>query len=218
MCYSKEQSIISLIVNLLGSLLLYSYNTNVSKILSLFSAFVGTMQFHDYILWTNLDISDPHQKQINRLFTKIAMITNHLQPVVLGLLIILFLGKLKYTSLVILILYIIVSSIYSIYAYNKIDTTGIKEKENLSSLNWEWNDLEDNTIMYSLFMITLVTLFLQNFKYPLNIISALFSIISFLLSTSQQKINFVGRFWCKTASYMPILFYILGKMNILSLT
>ena len=86
MCYSKEASLNIFILNILTSYALYTYNSpsNVHKVLALFFGFVGFMQLFDWILWSNQDISDPHQASTNYKTTKIAMFFNHLQPTVFG--------------------------------------------------------------------------------------------------------------------------------------
>ena len=77
-------------------MILYFYPTKdptkskTNKILAFFFGFVGFMQVFDWIFWKNQDMSDPKQEKTNYLFTKIAMIFNHLQPIVLGLLIFIF--------------------------------------------------------------------------------------------------------------------------------
>ena len=58
-----------------------------NKILAIFFAFIGLMQLFDWIFWENQNISNQNEKLINFIFTKIAMFVNHLQPIVLAIVI-----------------------------------------------------------------------------------------------------------------------------------
>jgi hypothetical protein len=80
MCYSKEVSQRSFILNLITSYILYTYTDNAeNKIIAIFFAFVGSMQLYDWIFWETQDIKNTSQANINFITTKLAMITNHLQ-------------------------------------------------------------------------------------------------------------------------------------------
>ena len=83
MCYTAKDSLNAYVINFISSILLYKYsNSNDMKILALFLLFVGQMQLFDYLFWVNLKCN-----KINKLVTKLAIIFNHLQPIVLFLLI-----------------------------------------------------------------------------------------------------------------------------------
>ena len=111
MCYTASTYINTFVIGLLSSLLLYlkssndiSLSSQISseyKIVALFFMFVSFMQLFDYIFWTN------YRNQTNKTFTKIATIVNHLQPIVLA--IILFL---KISNLFLLYYYIIIYNKY----------------------------------------------------------------------------------------------------------
>lgn len=201
MCYTSEASRTSFLVNLITCSILYLYakKNNYSKIFALFFAFVGLMQLYDWIFWENLE-----ENYINYVVTKIAMITNHLQPIILGLLIYLFHGKIGNISKIILILYSFAILIYSINSYNTITYTLISEKSK-PSLHWSWNEQEYSVIVYALFLISLSILCLENFDYPINIIFNFINVLSFLFASYYYKGLGVGRFWCYFVSYIPIL-------------
>jgi hypothetical protein len=94
MCYSANASIVSFTFGVIGSLLCVSLGSVKDKILGFFLFFVSFMQGIEYLLWKH-QICDNYNKFISVL----GMILNHLQPIVLGLLVILFNTNLSTTTL-----------------------------------------------------------------------------------------------------------------------
>lgn len=174
------------------------------KILALFFGFVGLMQAYDWIFWENQE-----KNNINYIFTKIAMITNHLQPIVLGLLIYFFTKKIGYNSIIILLIYTFFVSIYSYTNFDKIDyTLTTKEviNDNKSLLYWKWNYFPGSGILYFLFIFSLLIISLENFKSPLNYILVFINLASFFFA--KIKNHYIGERWCEFASYIPLLLLI----------
>ena len=114
MCFSAEISIITFIVGIIGSLLCISLGKPVDKILGYFFIFVSLMQGIEYLLWN-------HQKcdNYNRFLSILGMVLNHLQPIVLGLLILYF-NKNVSTKIMYLIMFLYLCAIipYSIQFLN----------------------------------------------------------------------------------------------------
>ena len=218
MCYSLEQSKIAFTVNIFTCYILYIYkNSPTYKILALFFLFVGLMQFFDIIFWENQNIKDEKQEKINYITTKIAMMANHLQPIVLALLIYLFTGKLGKSSQIIIIIYTIFITYFTILTYKKINYTVVKEisvrytNEIKPSLYWQWgNKINISFIIF--FLISGFILFYENFKYPLNIFSIFIGGLIFILSAYYYKRTLMGRFWCKVVAFMPIFFILFDKI------
>jgi len=216
MCYSEEQSKVSLIINIITCYVLYTHknSTPTHKILALFFAFVGIMQLFDIIFWRNQNIQHPYEAYINYTTTKIAMFFNHFQPIILAYLIYTFKNTLGHTSKNILPIYSIIILFYTIYTYNnikytlieQIDTRNTITTERVPTLKWEWNIQQNSLFVYLVFLLTLVILFYENFTYPFNIILALINITTFILSAYYYKGKSLGRFWCKFAAWIPLLF------------
>lgn len=206
MCYTSEVSMISFITSLFCCILLYIYGQYISnnnfKIIALAALFIGLMQIYDYIFWNNQS-----KNNINKIFTKIALASNNLQPIILALLIIIYTNKIGNFSKVMTIVYTICAIIYSIYCWNKADYTLVN---NVSSpgLFWIWNNLKYNTLFYTLFVITLILLFIENFSFPFNIILAIIYIITFIMSQYYNKQRATGRFWCYFSAFIPLLIVI----------
>lgn len=217
MCYSTIDSIISWVVNLGSSIYLFKYtNKETYKIIALFFLFVGQMQLFDVIFWTNQNCN-----LVNKIFTKIAILFNHLQPVVLFFLIKYFNKNNNIISRIVIIIYTFVVSFYTISLWQNINCTA-KDKVCCSLpyhtnknkiIKWEWNDQPLNILVYSLFMLALITS-----GYDLknnNVFFILGAIITLLISHKINDLNkSLGRAWCYLAAFTPLLFIILDKLDI----
>jgi hypothetical protein len=211
MCYDLNSSVNSSIIGIISSFILYNhhFNQNIEsrklfKVLALFFTFVTLMQIYDVIFWKSLQ-QNGGKTNINFTFTKIAMITNHLQPIILAYLIntIIPLNNLsKFTIYV----YSILIAIYSIFVFNKISYTIVTE-ESSPSLYWEWNNMDNGYIIYGIFLLTLCILSLQ-LVYPMNIFLLMINLVTFFLSQYKYKQSNIGRFWCNFAAYVPFVLLI----------
>lgn len=207
MCFDRKTSIIALLINIISSLVLYFSTTNVQlKVIALFFLFVGGMQFWDSIFWT-FDESTT----INKCSTKAAMVWNHLEPIVLALLIVVVMGEsLQTRSKVILLLYTVVIFIYSGYAWSRLRGT-TKTEESQDSLDWRWNHMEHASLVYSLFLLCLVVLFYDHFTGWVKWFSIFLTVASFAFSMYKYSIKAsVGRFWCYQAAFAPLLFLLVS--------
>lgn len=207
MCYSKEVSRNSFIINVISCYILFNYHSNnkTHKIFALFFGFVGLMQLFDWIFWEN-----QIKNNINFISTKIAMLINHMQPLVLGFLIYYFNGSLSRNSWSILLIFSVVILYYTKNVYNKIDYTLVTERSN-PSLDWTWNSQKNADITYFIFLATFIILSLENLVYPMNIFLALISIISFTLASYYYKGVNIGRLWCNGASYIPLIILLISN-------
>lgn len=212
MCYTKQVSQDAFLINMVSCYILYYYHTktydNSYKIFALFFAFVGLMQLFDWIFWNN-----QVKNNINFTTTKIAMIANHLQPIVLSGLIYLFNKKLSNNSIIILIVYIVYGLYYSINVYNITDYTLVTEQSS-PSLDWKWNSLGPHPkLMYGIFLITFILLSLENLIYPMNILLAFICGLSFVFASYYYKGVNIGRFWCHYSSYIPLLILFIANIK-----
>jgi len=210
MCYTYNTSINSFIIGVISSIILLIINNQQSKIdekrkdyniIAYFFLFVTLMQLYDAIFWKYKD------GKVNEVTTKIAMITNHLQPIILALLIYYFKKSLKKESKYLIILYTVVITLYTLNSWNKIKYTEVTETSK-PSLNWSWNHQYGEPIVYFIFLVTLIILFYQNVSYG-GKLAAIISLLSFIFSLYKYQIQAsTGRFWCFFSAYAPILFLI----------
>jgi hypothetical protein len=211
MCYDLNTSVNSSIIGILSSFILYNHHFNqnnksrkVFKVLALFFSFVTLMQIYDIIFWKSLEKNNG-KTNINFVFTKIAMITNHLQPIILAYLIntIIPLNNLSRFTVYV---YSVLIFIYSIQIFDKISYTVVTEKSS-PSLYWEWNNMDNGYIVYAMFLLTICVLSLE-LVYPMNMFLLIINLFTFFLSKYTYKVTNIGRFWCNFAAYLPLILLI----------
>ena len=215
MCYDIQTSLIALVVNIVISIALFivaknkenkERDANVSnqlKAVALFFLFVGFMQFWDILFW-----SYDATTKVNMYATKMAMIWNHLEPVVLALLIYLFMGKLTMPSMIALAVYVVAIVAYSANGWSELRGTDAS-KDTCGSLYWQWNNMKGNTFVYGLLLICLLMLVQQQFTGWVKWLSMVIITSTFFFSLYKYSINAsVGRFWCYFAAFCPIFFLI----------
>lgn len=211
MCYNKSSSIKAASIGILSSWLLYKNNLvnkneyrNIFQLLAIFFAFVSLMQIYDAIFWWSLNDKDGKNKT-NYWVTKVAMITNHLQPLVLAYLANRYIPLNNITRIV-LYVYIFMISVYSVEAFNKITYT-VVTKESAPALYWEWNMLQNSTfyspLVYTIFL-SVLSLISLHFPYPINYIMLIINLATFFFSKYTYKNLEIGRMWCHIAAYVPV--------------
>ncbi len=211
MCYSANASIISFSFGIIGSLLCVSLGTVTDKVIGFFMYFVSFMQGIEYLLWTH-QVCDNYNKFVSIL----GMTLNHLQPIVLGLLVILFnteLNKLKlhwiYFFMAIYLLVIIPYSIQFLQDPKLLCT--IKNKET-THLQWNWNSIKYSDFVYTLFTLTFCALFLLGLpKLKYGIYASLTSIITISTSKYFYPQKHTGAIWCFYVVFLPAIYYLLRK-------
>ena len=212
MCYDIQTSLIALVINIVTSIVLFivaknkERDANVSnqlKAVALFFLFVGFMQFWDILFW-----SYDATTKVNMYATKMAMIWNHLEPIVLALLIYLFIGKLTLPSMIMLVVYTVAIVAYSANGWSELRGTE-STKDTCGSLYWQWNNMKGNTFVYGLLLICLLMLVQQQFTGWVKWLSMVIITSTFFFSLYKYSINAsVGRFWCYFAAFCPIFFLI----------
>lgn len=206
MCYSPHASLVAFVVNSCTCLVLMHYNL----VLGLFLFYVGIMQLYDLIFWT-------HQVEnaVNYWITKLAMITNNLQPLVLAALVV-TIGKkrLSIPTWTVVCVYALVLLWAIPYSWNRITYTMVTP-ESAPSLYWQWNYLPWSTTMYSLYMLAFLMVMWDGLEWPMNTFVILLTIVSFVLSQHYYKgKTSTGRFWCYFAAWTPLIivaFELLGR-------
>ena len=199
MCYNFNASLWSFITSMVFSVILLRYNI----VLGGYFLFVGLMQLYDLIFWSYLS-----KNNINFIATKMAMISNNFQPVVLGILLLIF-KKLNKFAVILFMIYLFTTIIYSIYSWNKISYTLISPSSS-PSLYWKWNNLPGNSYYYSFYLIITIVLLYNGFIWPLNYILIGIMSVSFIFSYYNFKKQFsTGRFWCYFTGFIPLLVLII---------
>jgi hypothetical protein len=210
MCFNAQVSIITYIIGLIGSYQLYKYKFVPEAV---FYAWVIQMQLIEYFLWKNQPCSGSNIEP-NKNISKIGIIVNHFEPIILWLAIIYYSKKKLPNWVHILMIVFCITSYYytkQVIADNEC-TTVTKESE--PHLYWKWNNQGPHYILYyTYFLIALIVLSLYGLQN--GHINALLVITSYIFSMMiYRKTHTVGAMWCFAAAFGPfILLYLHGKLN-----
>jgi len=208
MCFSKEVSLITFIIGLVGSIFVISLGTPSDLIVGYFLAFVSLMQFIEYLLWINQTCD-----QSNKLITHWGMILNHLQPIILGLLI-LIIGKdddnfLK--IILIMLFYTCVIIPYSEQFLQRPEMQCTLKDGSTSHLLWNWNEMNHSTFVYAVFLISLIALSIVGIPdKKIGLCMAFGGLVTFTTSLWIYPSNrSTGALWCFYTAFMPVIYYAL---------
>ena len=202
MCFSKKVSMLTYIIGIVGSINLY-FNLNL-KIEAIFFAWVVQMQLIEYFLWNNQSCN-----QLNINTTKLGIIINHLEPIILWIAILLLsTHKLPEYVNMLMIIFTLVSIIYTKNVF--LDKCTLKEKKHLI---WNWTFEKNSNIYYGFFILCLNLLFIYGVDNGniLAILTTGFFFISKLLYKNEKS---VGAMWCFFAAFAPWIIPILYNYNI----
>lgn len=209
MCFSAEASIRSLITGLLGSVLCVSLGQIPDKIIGYFLGFVSLMQGIDYLLWT-------HQKcdLYNRVITILGMLLNHLQPFVIGVVVLAVNPHNKDNNLIklLMLIYLIVIIPYS-YTFIQMKGGCSLKGENHKHIVWQWNKLPFTQIRYFTFLSTMTAiLILGTPNKALGIVFAVSGLFMYITSLIVYPKEVAGALWCYYTAYVPIVYYLVRKL------
>ncbi len=200
MCYTAEASVYSFIVGITVSTYLFKQPSSDLKIIGGIFFLVSFMQFFDYVFWKTQPPWNKTQ-DTNRLFTKLAIIFNNIQPLVMAYLIYKYKGSIKGENLV--YLYGIVMVMYMMSNWKYADTTIVGPD---GSLNWSWNHWEYSGQFYIFFLIILLYLSYYNLSAPYNTVLPFSILLVYLVSYFKYGVEIYGRFWCFFAPFIPLVF------------
>ena len=207
MCFSSGASAVSLLFGMIGSALCVSLGTPSDKIIGFFFAFVSLMQLVDYLLWN-------HQKcdTYNKVVSIIGMILNHAQPIVLGILILIFNSRIPNKNLIYGILAVYSACIipYSLEYLVKPNICTLKNPAT-SHLLWKWNYSKYYTLVYNIFMWS-ETLLLY-FAFPDKTIAYYLILFGYLSRqiTIWVYSHDIGALWCYFVVFYPIVYYLIRE-------
>jgi hypothetical protein len=214
MCFSPLASLSTFLIGIIGAILCLTLGTPTDKLVGLFFGFVSSMQGIEFALWKNQTCND-----MNKIISILGMVFNHLQPIVLSILILLLNHNLSTITKQIIILstiiYAIVITAYSLqFISNDKSDDGCTIKNEYNHLQWDWNEMKYRTLSYMLFLFMLVFLFYVGTPDKKSgIILSAISLISYLISYfiyKDQKV--VGSLWCLFASFTPVIWYGYNKI------
>lgn len=201
MCWSKEVSIGTYSIGMLGSVLLYNKGYPIE---SLFYGWVIQMQLIEYFLWSYQPCIDPHKNK-NENVTIIGTFVNHLEPIILWLLIMKYGKELPQFMKYWMIIFVIITIAYTKNVVEKSECTTITE-ESAPHLQWKWTEQDYNKSYYSVFLVTLVLLSYYGIGGYNGSLNSMIAVITYGLSYAiygDKKV--VGAVWCWLAAIVPYL-------------
>lgn len=205
MCFSAKISILTFIIGFVSSFLCFTLGKIIDKIVGLFFAFISLMQIIEYLLW-NHQICDNY----NRLVSICGMILNNMQPIVLGIIILLINTSLKKRWLIklIIIIYLFFIVPYSIQFINNKDIQcTIKNKKHLE---WKWSSMKYYTLIYFIYILTLSLIFIVGLPtIKLGIFASLYAVFTYLTSSYFYSDGSIGALWCFYILLTPLIYYFL---------
>lgn len=211
MCYSSNASIMSFLFGIIGSILVFTLGSVSNKIIGGFIGFVSLMQLIEYLLW-NHQICDNY----NKFLSILGMILNHMQPVVLGILILLFNKSIPLYNyniiLLVLFIYLIIIIPYSLQFNSKYNLQ--YTLKSMKHLKWNWNLMKYSNIIYIIFLLAMMLLFIYGLpSKKLGVIAGLAAFITFLTSFIIYPQEFIGVLWCFYITFIPIIYYLFYKLS-----
>ncbi len=205
MCWSANASIASFIIGTIIniSVMLY-FKTPIIYSICILWQWVLMMQLSEYLIWKDLD-----NKSTNGLGTKMALIFNITQPLVVFLCLLL-------TSPATISFKIVASIVILVYvSYMLINFNKQNEYKSLNpsskckhmNLKW-WQDIKDSGIVYCFTLITIILLILRPFN--LAIFFSIFLIITFIVSLIFYSCGGASM-WCWFVVPFPLFLAIFYK-------
>ena len=191
MCFSEKASLTAFLVGMTSSLYCYSLGKPNDKVFGLFFAFVSLIQLIDYLLWKH-QVCDAYNKMVS-LF---GMILNHLQPIILAVLLIMYKSDINRKAISYIIgVYLLFMIPYSLQSSGGGCT--IKSK----NPNFKWNNEKYHNIVNTIFMICLTLLFYYGFSLRAAILTVVTILFSQIFYSKQ-----VGATWCFFAVGFPVMY------------
>jgi hypothetical protein len=203
MCFSPRASMIAFMAGIIGSILCILLGTITDQIVGYFFAFLSLIQGIEYLLWTH-QICDDYNKRLSIL----GMWLNHLQPVVLGILILTINTGIRYPYYILSVLFVYLSIIipYSLQFTSNHQCTVKNAKQHLQ---WNWNLMDYSIPVYFSFFVSIVLLCLLGFPKLKH--GIMFSITGFIIYATSLIIynRDAGSLWCYYSVFIPIVYYLL---------
>lgn len=204
MCFNSEVSIATYITGIIGCVLLLRHNLYIE---ALFYFWVVQMQLIEFVLWNNQDCGI-----INKVTSKIGLIFNHLEPIILWIGVYLFSKKIIPEWVhYLLILYFILTLFYSYNVYND-DCTQVTEASK-PHLLWKWNNGPYHIYYYIFFLLSLNVLVIYGVDYGYHM--AFLINLSFIISSIiYNDSHTTGAMWCFAAAFAPLITPLVYQINL----
>ena len=208
MCFSAKVSLFTFITGMIGAILCVSLGKVMDIVIGLLLGYVSLMQLIEYLLW-NHQICDNY----NKIISIIGMLLNHFQPIVLGIILLYVakpLPKNKCIILIIMMIYTLCAIPYSILFLQDSNNHCTLKNNMTKHLEWKWNEENHSILFYSIFLLSVLLLFLFGMPKIIQGVSiGVVIVILYLTSAFIYDSQHIGSMWCFFGALVPIFYYIL---------
>ena len=208
MCFSERASIIAFTIGIIGSILCVSLGTIPDKIVGFYLMFVALMQWIEYLLWRH-----PFCDNYNRIISIMGMILNNLQPVILGIILLVLTNRPKVWIWIIMVMYLCVVIPYSLQFFQSNTLQCTLKNEQSKHLYWNWNYLNNTVFVYTIFIFTICALALIGFPKRIHgVYFSIVTIITYVTSFIFYTQKYAGVIWCYYSVFLPIIYYLYRQL------
>lgn len=202
MCFNAPISMTTYVIGMVGSYLLFKGGYIPEAI---FYAWVIQMQLIEFFLWKTIKPSD-HKKcalpETNKTISKIGIIINHLEPIILWIAVINY-SKVKLPNFIhlLVVLFILFTIKYTSDVICIEECTAMSEISK-PHLHWKWNRGKNAGLYYIAFL--LILLLVSHYGLEKSYINTSMIFFSFIISyIIYDKKHAAGAIWCFAAAFAP---------------
>ena len=206
MCINEQVSIATFSICMITCFFLYKRNNTNDRWISILFAYLGGMQFLEYLMW-----KDQQCKGLNQIATTIGFLHNILQPLISLIIAYYFTnGKIPKYIYAVFVLYLI-TSLPKIITQKTDDQCSKPCNGGEIGLSWKYTNTEQPTYVWAVFCLALAVPLLAMNKngdlYAILIIGTY--IIAHFISISRCPNNKNsppnGSWWCMLAALLPLV-------------
>jgi hypothetical protein len=227
MCWSAKASLASFIIGWSLSITLIVRNKPMDRLWGFFFMFVTSMQFFEFLIWLDQPESGSsscesgkYKGKLNNTVSQLSSIQNFLQPLVLGILSLLFIpsnGMFINPTIIIVLLSIYFITVVSWIIKEKLYTKKlctipcVNTGCNNHHLQWQWTQPEfSKNYIWVMYFSMLVVFLIAISKTPWGLNLGIFLLVTFAFSAKIYPYKkAVGSWWCVAAVLGPIVKLIL---------
>jgi hypothetical protein len=209
MCWDAKTSIITFIVGTILNIYVYThFNTKNIKIVCIIWQWILLMQLAEFFIWRGLDTKNSAE---NRMGTKMALVLNILQPVIVYIVCICFLGnKISLTNKIVASIVIICYISFMLLKFNEVpEYSQLNPSEKCSHINLKWwQDIRLASLVYTFTLFAIIFLLFSPLK--LAIFVSAYILIALFIS---QKFYSCGQpsIWCWLVVPLPLIVALFEK-------
>jgi hypothetical protein len=180
----------------------YNLGTVIDRIIGGYLGYVSIMQLIELLLWSHQTCDSYHKN-----LSIAGMFLNTTQPIVLGLLVLLFSPKKSPWIYALIVTYSIGVAYYATEYTSDLQCTTPKEKD--PHLVWNWSILPSSNswlILYILTSMGIAILGIPNLLQGIKV--ALFMAVTMLVSTIVYPRQDMAAMWCFFTAFVPMGYYL----------